>query len=155
MMGDITELPSMQGIAEVIRLAVAPVFLITGVATMLALFSNRLSRVIDRSLEFERLVAAAKDADRAERLRVRLAALARRGRLLSRAITLATISGLLVSVVVVLLFLGNAFRVGVGYVIGALFTLAMLSLIASILFFLRDVFVATKSLRTGLHRPPG
>jgi hypothetical protein len=151
--GDLTDLPSMQGIGEVIRLAVAPVFLITGVGTMLALFSSRLARVIDRSLEFERLIATAKDPERVERLRVRLAALAQRGRLLSRAITLATVSGLLVSVVVVLLFLGNALKFGVGYVIGILFTLAMLSLIGSILFFLRDVFVATKSLRAGLHRP--
>lgn len=152
-MGEVTDLPSMQGIGEVIRLAVAPVFLITGVGTMLALFSNRLARVIDRSLEFERLIAAAKEPERAERLRVRLAALAQRGRLLSRAITLATLCGLLVSVVVVLLFLGNALKVGVGYLIGTLFTLAMVSFIASILFFLRDVFVATKSLRAGLHRP--
>ena len=58
-MGEVTDLPSMQGIGEVIRLAVAPVFLITGVGTMLALFSNRLARVIDRSLEFERLITAA------------------------------------------------------------------------------------------------
>jgi uncharacterized protein DUF2721 len=149
----VSELPSMQGISEVIRLAVAPVFLITGVGTMLALFSNRLARVIDRSLEFERLIAGGKDPERLERLQLRLAALAHRGRLLSRAITLATLCGLLVSVVIVLLFLGNALRFGVGYVIGAMFTLAMLCFIASILFFLRDVFVATKSLRTGLHRP--
>lgn len=152
-MGDITDLPSMQGIGEVIRLAVAPVFLITGVGTMLALFSSRLARVIDRSLEFERLIMAAKDPERTERLRARLAALAHRGRLLSRAITLATLCGLFVSVVVVLLFLGNALKFGVGYIIGILFTLAMVSFIASILYFLRDVFVATKSLRAGLHRP--
>jgi hypothetical protein len=152
-MGEIGELPSLQGIGDVIRLAVAPVFLITGVGTMLALYSNRLARVIDRSLEFERLIAAGKDPARIEGLQMRLAALARRSRLLSSAITLATVCGLLVAVVVVLLFLGDALKVGVGYVIGTLFTLAMLSFIASILFFLRDVFVATKSLRAGLHRP--
>lgn len=153
MIGEATDLPSMQGIGEVIRLAVAPVFLISGVGTLLALFSNRLARAVDRSLEFERLIVAAKDPQRAERLRMRLAALARRARLLSIAITLATVSGLLVSVVVVLLFLGEALHVRVGYMIGVLFTLAMLSLIVAILFFLRDVFVATRSLRLGLHRP--
>lgn len=143
----------MQGIGEVIRLAVAPVFLITGVGTMLALFSNRLARAVDRSLEFERLVIAAKDPQRIEQLRLRLEVLARRARLLSRAITLATLCGLLVSVVIVLLFLGDALKVRVGYVIGILFTAAMLCFIASILLFLREVFVATKSLRSGLHRP--
>jgi hypothetical protein len=152
-MGEITDLPSMQGIGEVIRLAVAPVFLITGVGTMLALFSNRLARAIDRSLEFERLIRNARDPERIERLQVRLTALVQRARLLNRAITLATVCGLLVSVVVVLLFLGEALKVGVGYLIGILFTLAMLSFIAAILLFLREIFIATKSLRSGLHRP--
>jgi len=153
MVTSVIDLPSMQGIGEVIRLAVAPVFLIAGVGTMLTLFSNRLARAVDRSLEFERLLVSAKDAQRAERLRLRLAALAQRARLLSGAITLAALCGLLVAVVVVLLFLGEALKVGFGYVIGILFTAAMVCFIASLLVFLREVFVATKSLRSGLHRP--
>lgn len=152
-MGEVTDLPSMQGIGEVIRLAVAPVFLISGVGTMLALFSNRLARAVDRSLEFERLIAAAKDPERAGRLRVRLAALARRARLLSFAITMATLCGLLVSVVVVLLFLGDALHMRVGTIIAVVFTAAMVSFIIAILLFLREVFLATQSLRHGLHRP--
>ena len=147
------DLPSMQGIGEVIRLAVAPVFLITGVATMLALFSNRLARTIDRSMEFQRLAAAAtNEPQRVIELRVRLAALARRARLLSSAITLATVCGLLVSVVVVLLFVGEALHIHVGFVIGILFIAAMLSFIAAILCFLREVYVATQTIRSGLYR---
>jgi Protein of unknown function (DUF2721) len=147
------DLPSMQGIGEVIRLAVAPVFLISGVGTMLALFSNRLARAIDRSMEFQRLSAAAtNEPQRLNDLRVRLDALARRARLLSSAITLATICGLLVSVVVVLLFVGEALHVRVGFVIGIVFIGAMVSFIAAILCFLREVYVATQTIRSGLYR---
>ena len=152
-MGGITDLPSMQGISEVIRLAVAPVFLITGVGMMLTLFSNRLARAVDRSLDYERLIANAADPQRVQQLRTRLTTLARRTRLLSYAITLAAVCGLLVSVVIVLLFLGDALKFRVGYLIGVLFMLAMLSFIVSILCFLREVFLATQSLRSGLHRP--
>jgi hypothetical protein len=149
---EVVDVPSMQGIGEVIRLAVAPVFLISGVGTMLALFSNRLARAVDRSLDFQRLVASTTDAKRLEDLQTRLAALARRARLLSSAITLAAICGLFVSMVVVLLFMGEALEFRVGYVIGLLFIAAMVSFIASILCFLREVYIATRSLRRGLYR---
>ena len=146
------ELQLMSGIGDVIRLAVAPVFLLSGVGTMLMLFTNRLARAVDRSRELERLAAGANSPQVRRGLQENLASLARRGRLLSTAITLAAICALLVSVVVVALFLGAALQIGVGLLIGALFVGAMLSFTAAILCFLREVYIATRTLRSGLHR---
>ena len=152
-MVDVGDLPALQGVGEVIRLAVAPVFLLSGVGIMLTLFVNRLARAVDRSRELERNVANVHEADRVQELHRHLATLARRGRLLSVAIALGTICALLVSIVIVVLFLGESFDFRVSWLVDALFIAAMLSFIGAILCFLREVFIATTTLRLGLHRP--
>ena len=144
-MGDVGDLPSMQGVGEVIRLAVAPVFLLSGVGIMLTLFTNRLARAVDRGRELERQLAAGPAAQRAQDLRPSLATLARRGRLLSLAITLCTICALLVSVVVVVLFLGEAFNSASATSIDALFIAAMLS------FIVRDPLLPARSVHRHLE----
>ena len=151
-MVDIGELPRVQGVGEVIRQAVAPVFLLSGVGVMLTLFINRLARAVDRSRELERHLAAVTEAERVQEVHKSLAILARRGRLLSSAIALATICALLISIAIVALFLGDSFNMRINYVVATLFIAAMLSLIGAILCFLREVFIATTSLRLGLHR---
>ena len=45
--------PGTGGIAHAIQLAVAPVFLLTGIAALLAVMTNRLARVIDRARSIE------------------------------------------------------------------------------------------------------
>jgi len=40
-------------IAHVIQLAIAPVFLISGVATLLSVLANRLGRIVDRARVLE------------------------------------------------------------------------------------------------------
>ena len=149
---EIGDLPPIQGVGEVIRLAVAPVFLISGVGIMLTLFTNRLARAIDRARELERNLGNVSEPQRAQELHVSLANLARRGRLLSIAISLGTICALLVSIVIVVLFLGESFNMRISYIVDALFIAAMLSFIGAILCFLREVFIATTTLRIGLHR---
>jgi len=134
---------------EVVRLAVAPVFLLSGVGVTLTLLTNRLARVIDRArvLEGERTrIAAAAPADDLEG---RLATLSQRARLLGRAIGLCTICALLVSMVVVTLFLGALFDIHVALVIAAEFIVAMFSFIGGLIYFLREVFLATRTLRIG------
>jgi hypothetical protein len=144
---------AVQGVGDVIRLAVAPVFLLSGVGIMLTVFTNRLARAVDRARELERSAAHVPEADHAHVLEQPLATLARRGRLLSFAIALCTICALLVAVVVVVLFLGESFNFRINYIIDALFITAMLSFIGAILCFLREVYIATAALRIGLHRP--
>ncbi len=146
------DLPPIQGVGEVIRLAVAPVFLLSGVGIMLTLFANRLARAIDRGRDLERELAAQPGSERAQQLHESLANLAARGRLLNIAISLATICALLVSIVIVVLFLGESFNFRISVPVDALFIAAMLSFIGAILCFLREVFIATATFRIGPHR---
>ncbi|HEX5831244.1 MAG TPA: DUF2721 domain-containing protein, partial [Gemmatimonadaceae bacterium] len=95
---------SVESVAHVIDLAVAPVFLISGVAAMLVVLTNRLGRIIDRARRLEDRLPDA-DATHAEALHHELALLARRARLINLAISLCTTSALLVCMVIGALFL--------------------------------------------------
>ena len=53
--------------------------------------------------------------------------------------------------VVASLFISALAAYPISRIVGALFIAAMLALIAALLFFLREVFVATRSLRIGRH----
>jgi hypothetical protein len=142
-----------QDVGDVIRLAVAPVFLLSGVGIMLTVFTNRLARAVDRAREHERAVRQEASEALREDLHGQLDTLAARGRLLSYAIALCTVTALLVSLVIVVLFLGESFAFRVAWLVDGLFIAAMLCFIGAILCFLREVFVATRALRIGL-RPP-
>ncbi|HWW21909.1 MAG TPA: DUF2721 domain-containing protein [Steroidobacteraceae bacterium] len=137
-------------VAEVVRTAVAPVFLLSGVGVTLTMLTNRLARVVDRARSLESSERDTHEQDLHE-LQSRLATLARRARLLGRSITLCTLCALLVCMVVVTLFVGAFVNFHLSQVIAVLFVLAMFSFIAGLLLFLREVFVATRALRIGLR----
>ena len=52
-------------IARVIQLAIAPVFLLTGIAGLLGVMANRLARIIDRARDLEQRWAALDEKVRA------------------------------------------------------------------------------------------
>jgi hypothetical protein len=137
-------------IGDVVRTAVAPVFLLSGVGVTLTLMANRLARVVDRARALELRESRTHEDDMHE-LSGSLLLLEQRARLLGRAIALCTICALLVSMVVVTLFLGAFVNFHLSLVIATLFIVAMLSFIGGLLLFLREVFVATKNLRIGLR----
>jgi hypothetical protein len=140
-------------IADVIRLAVAPVFLLSAVGVTLNVLTSRLARAVDRARAFEAREASTPEAEIPE-LRQLLTVLARRARLLSYAITLCTICALLVSLVVVTLFLGAYFHWDMSLPIALMFSIAMLSFVAGLLLFLREIYLATRALRIGLRHKP-
>ena len=132
-------------VAHIIQLAVAPVFLLSGVGVTLTLFTNRLARIVDRARALETLLAREPHVDHQEALAV----LAQRARYINYAMALGTMSGLLVTTTVILLFttalLGNNMTV----VIAVVFSAAMLTLTASLLVFFVEVRYATANLRFG------
>jgi hypothetical protein len=136
-------------IGHVIELAVAPVFLLSGIGIVLTVLTNRLARVVDRARRLEEAARSSEGHAREER-RQELAVMARRARLMNRAITLSTCSALLVAVVVVLLFLAALLDFNATLPIAGLFILAMFALIGALLFFLREVFLAIKALKIGV-----
>jgi hypothetical protein len=135
-------------VAHIIQLAVAPVFLLSGVGVTLGLFANRLARIVDRA----RLLESQLTHDHSnEELRQGLRVLARRARYINTAITLGTISGVLVALTVVLLFTGALTGGHLGTAIAVVFVAAMLTLTAALLVFLVEVRFATATLRIGGH----
>ncbi|NEX61759.1 DUF2721 domain-containing protein [Noviherbaspirillum galbum] len=132
-------------ISHIIQLSIAPVFLLTGVGTKLAVLTNRLARIIDRSRVLEERLHAGGNVPQ-EEARAELETLYRRNYLINRAITLSTSCGLLVCVVIAALFIGDALQLGLAKFIALLFVLAMFSLIGSFVYLLREIFVATGSI---------
>jgi Protein of unknown function (DUF2721) len=142
--------PQIADVGEVVRLAVAPVFLLSGVGVTLTLLVGRLARVVDRARALEQGESITHESELHE-LGGRLSTLEQRARLLGRAIALCTVCALLVAMVVVALFLGALLNIRLAFLISMLFIIAMLSFIGGLSLFLREVFVATRSLRIGLR----
>jgi hypothetical protein len=134
----------LDNIARAIQLALAPVFLLTGIAAMLNVMTNRLSRIIDRGRDLTEGPNA-----RSQLLPVNpeLQILERRRYFTSVAITAVTIAALLVCIVIAALFVEVLLVAHLNWFIGALFTLAMLVLVVGLAFFLREVHLAMKSIR--------
>ena len=136
------------GIAHVIQLAVAPVFLLSGVGVTLTVLTNRLARIVDRARTLEARPDHPEPAQM-ERLHGDLAALSRRAKLVNMALTLCTSCALLVCLVIVALFVGAFLGVDLSTAIALLFVAAMAAFVGALIQFLREIFVATASLRIG------
>lgn len=134
-------------IAHLIQLAVAPVFLLSGVGVTLGVLTSRLARIVDRARAIES--EPARDAAHLQDTTQRLAVLRRRARLIGLAITLSTISAVLVALTVVLLFTNALARVDLAIAIAAIFVGAMLTLTGALLVFLVEVRLATVTVRIG------
>ena len=136
---------SITTVSHVIQLAVAPVFLLTGVGAILGVLINRLSRIIDRYRLLEKsIIDAGTRAATIEQLE--MAILSRRARLIHWAISLCTVGALFICVVVATLFIGSMLSVGVSQAIALMFVSAMLALIAGLMSFLREITLATGSI---------
>lgn len=141
------ELPGqITSIASVIQLAIAPVFLLGGVGTILGLMNNRLMRVIDRFYILERTLTGEVSPEYRERAEATIISLARRSRLIHWAIKLGTLCILLVCLVIVILFIGAELRIELPHTIASLFVTAMVALIASLVCLLREINLSTNTI---------
>ncbi|MQY50510.1 DUF2721 domain-containing protein [Rhodocyclus tenuis] len=129
---------SVTNIAHVIEMAVAPVFLLTGVGAIMGVLVNRLGRVVDRR---RRLTEAG--PEKCQQCADEIIKLARRARWIHHAITLCTLSALLVCLVIVVLFLASELHIDPAKIVSALFIAAMFALIGGLFSFLREISLAT------------
>jgi len=125
------------GLAKAIQLSVAPVFLLTAIAGVLGVISNRLARVLDRAREVQGPTSDSQD----------LLLLRRRMGLLSRAIESVTVTGVLVSAVVAVTFISAITVIDLAAIVVPLFVLAMLALMAGLVLLLLDTRVASRMMR--------
>jgi len=133
-------------IGHVIQLAIAPVFLLTAIATILNVLAGRLGRAVDR----RRVLAAALlklDGEIARLARQELEYEMRRIKLIYIAITMAVFAALLVAALISLAFIDPFVQLEFTKLIALLFVLAMLALVASLAILLREIFYAVNSPR--------
>ena len=125
---------NLTNVAHVIQLAVAPVFLLTGIGAILSVLTGRLGRLVDRF----RVLSETDETLPAKRSR-ELAILSVRAAWVHWAITLCTASALFVSLVIGALFVGAVVNVNPSRIVSILFIVAMTSLIIGLGCFLREI----------------
>ncbi len=135
-------------IAHAIQLALAPVFLLSGIGVLLGVLTNRLARIVDRARKVEDSVRNATAPDH-EEAREQLKVASRRARFINASITLSTIAALLIALVVALLFASTFVPLSLAIYVAVLFVLAMIALVGALLSFLIEVRIATAALRIG------
>ena len=136
-------------IAHVIHLSIAPVFLLTGVGTLLNVLSGRLARIIDRARVLEQRLDALEPVPSATIVH-ELQVLERRGKLIYHAIKLSTTSALLVCFVIAALFASSVLRYSTHLIVSSIFIAAMLTSIVSLTLFLREVYFAIETFEIAL-----
>ena len=136
-------------LAHLIQLSIAPVFLLTGIGTLLNVLSGRLARIIDRARVLEQRFETAQPPPSAA-IVSELRILERRGKLIHHAIKLSTSSALLVCIVIAALFASSMLHFSIRMIVIGLFIAAMLASIVSLSFFLREVYFAIETFEIGL-----
>jgi hypothetical protein len=141
-------------ITRVIQLAVAPVFLLTAIGTLIAVLNVRLGRNVDRRRLIEEELRGTEENKQTDEQRARqreLRLLARRIRLIYFAMLSAGLGALLVCLVVAGAFVGALVAVDISREVAVLFILAMFAVIGCLSMFLREVYLAVTA---GGHKIP-
>ena len=137
---------TLDGIAHIIQVALTPVFLLSGVATLLNVFGARLARVSDQAERVSGLLAGASEAERL-RLDHRLDRLRLRALLLDAAVVLAALSGVSTCGAVLTLFVGALRDATVASVLFALFGAAILCTLLALVAFGAEMLFASHGVR--------
>jgi len=129
----------------IIQASVTPVILISGLGLLLLTMTNRMGRIVDRTRAYAEQLRRAPEAERRV-LEVRLEHTWRRARIVRLALTLATSSMLASSALVAAIFIGATLHVDLSGLLLVLFLAAIALLVASLIAFLRDIFVSLAAL---------
>ena len=124
-------------IVPVLQISISPVILISGVGLLLLSITNRYGRVIDRS----RFLGDGlrKSGDGNGHVWAQIQILRKRAKLLRISISFGVMAVLCAAVLVIGIFVGSLIRFNPTSFVVVLFSACMLSLIGSLVCFLRDV----------------
>lgn len=126
-------------VSEAIRDAVAPVFLLTGIGSILGVLIGRLGRSIDRARLIYEMPSEKKSKFRAE-----LVIIIKRTQWLRRAIGLATLAALCVCVSIASLFVSVETGLKLPHLVMVSFIFSMLSIIFALGCFMREIILASQ-----------
>jgi len=132
-------------ITRVIQLAVAPVFLLTAIGTIINALANRLGRAVDRRRALEE-VAPHQEGELREEMLSELRILSKRIKLVLWSMALSVLSALLVCLLIGTAFVGAFISLDLSRPVAMLFFAAVLALSVGLVLFMREVFLAALSL---------
>ena len=137
----------------IIQLAITPVILISGMGALMITLTNRMARIVDRTRVLAEAMPAALPVDR-EHLESQLDIMWRRALLLRRAVTSNGLSMLVSCLLVVAIFASAMLGWRLQVVMLGLFSASIIFLIASLVDFLRDIFVSLHALHLQVDLQP-
>ena len=130
-------------ISVAIHDAVAPVFLLTGIGSILGVLVNRLGRAIDRARNLNAL-----NADQRKVFLEELDIIAVRTSWMRWSVGLFIFAGLCVSLAIASIFIGVAINIHLSGFVLMTFITSMFSLIFGLLCFLREIILASQEVIT-------
>ena len=133
-------------VADTVRLALAPVFLLTAIGAFLNVCATRLSRIVDRSREIEPLLLNSRGREH-DRWLAEMQIIDRRMSLVSSAISFSVLSAVLTCLVVALLFAANFVATRLGVAVALLFIAAMVAIAIGFAIFLVETRLGARSVR--------
>lgn len=133
-------------IAHIIQVALTPIFLLSGIATLLNVFATRLGRVADR---VEQIIKAMEEAgpDQSMELALQLSHLRRRSIALDTAVVLGAIAAASTCASVFTLFVGALRNATVASVLFTTFGVAIVGTISAIAAFAIEMLMAGSGVR--------
>ena len=137
---------SVTTVAQIIQLAVAPVFLLAGIGAFLNACTGRLARIVDRARTIEPLILGSRGAEH-DRYVHEIRVIDRRMGLVSWAIFLSVFAAMLICAVVVLLFAATLIGAHFGTWVALLFIASMVSIGSAFLIFLVETRLASRNVR--------
>lgn len=140
---------SVESISGVIQLAVAPVFLLTGIGSILNVLTARVARIIDRSrfVEAELGGETYVTVEAHSNARGELKGLQARMAAANLAIACCTMAALFVCITIAILFIGELSPLKASTLVASLFIAAMAVLIMGLLLFLFEIRIALRAVR--------
>lgn len=142
--------PDLRFLAQIIQLAVAPVFLLAGLGAFLNVCAGRLARIVDRIRKLEPRILDSRGEEH-ERLLREVRLLDRRSRIVSSAIFTTVLAALLISAVVILLFLAFLTNYRFGTAIALLFIAAMACTGLGFAIFLHETRLGIRAIQVRAH----
>lgn len=142
-------------ISEAIKLATAPVFLLTGIGGILNVFGNRLGRVIDRARLLQNFIEQAMDKRNAssparlERYYLELVALERRKNIINIATAFLVVSAVLIAMTVIELFFSVSIEPGKIYLsnwVAITFVSSFISLVSACVLYFAEILYASSTI---------
>src|SRR6187549_3061279 len=145
---------SLSSLLPLIQLAITPVILISGMGALMITLTNRMARVVDRTRELAEAMPSATPDDWIH-LDDQLQIMWGRALMLRRAVTSNGLSMLISCLMVVVIFGVAKFELNLGPLVLGLFVASILFLTASLVDFLRDIFVSLHAVKLQVDRARG